>query len=57
MNQLPLLATDLDGSLLAGTQETRRRIRELFSGGLPGANLVAKHDRIALHGVAGKARA
>lgn len=50
MNQLPLLApitsnklvlaTDLDGTLLAGTQETRRRIRELFSGGLPGAKLV-----------------
>ncbi|MBK5207474.1 MAG: HAD hydrolase family protein, partial [Polaromonas sp.] len=35
-----MLATDLDGTLLAGTQETRRRIRELFSGGLPGAKLV-----------------
>lgn len=35
-----VLATDLDGTLLAGTQETRRRIRDLFSGGLPGAKLV-----------------
>lgn len=35
-----VLATDLDGTLLAGTQASRRRIRELFSGGLPGAKLV-----------------
>lgn len=35
-----VLATDLDGTLLAGTQETRRRIRDLFSGGLPGAKLI-----------------
>lgn len=35
-----VLATDLDGTLLAGTQETRRRVRELFSGALPGAKLV-----------------
>jgi glucosylglycerol-phosphate synthase len=35
-----VLATDLDGTLLAGTQEARRRIRELFSGALPGARLV-----------------
>lgn len=38
-NQL-VLATDLDGTLLAGTQEARRRIRDLFSGGLAGAKLV-----------------
>lgn len=35
-----VLATDLDGTLLAGTQETRRRVRDLFSGGLAGARLV-----------------
>ncbi|MBU1565660.1 MAG: glucosylglycerol-phosphate synthase [Proteobacteria bacterium] len=35
-----MLATDLDGTLLAGTQETRRRVRDLFSGGLAGARLV-----------------
>nr|WP_020674833.1 glucosylglycerol-phosphate synthase [Geopsychrobacter electrodiphilus] len=35
-----VLATDLDGTLLAGTQETRRRIRDLFSGGLAGAKLI-----------------
>ncbi|NDP40748.1 MAG: glucosylglycerol-phosphate synthase [Rhodoferax sp.] len=35
-----VLATDLDGTLLAGTQTMRRRIRELFSGGLPGAKLI-----------------
>jgi hydroxymethylpyrimidine pyrophosphatase-like HAD family hydrolase len=35
-----VLATDLDGTLLAGTQEMRRRIRDLFSGGLSGAKLV-----------------
>jgi glucosylglycerol-phosphate synthase len=35
-----VLATDLDGTLLAGTQEARRRIRDLFSGGLAGAKLV-----------------
>lgn len=35
-----VLATDLDGTLLAGTHEARRRIRELFSGALPGARLV-----------------
>lgn len=35
-----VLATDLDGTLLAGTQEARRRIRELFSGAMPGARLV-----------------
>jgi glucosylglycerol-phosphate synthase len=38
-NQL-VLATDLDGTLLAGTQEARRRIRDLFSGELVGAKLV-----------------
>jgi hydroxymethylpyrimidine pyrophosphatase-like HAD family hydrolase len=35
-----VLATDLDGTLLAGTRDARRRIRDLFSGGLPGAKLV-----------------
>jgi len=35
-----VLATDLDGTLLAGTQQARRRVRNLFSGGLPGAKLV-----------------
>ncbi|MDD2882607.1 MAG: glucosylglycerol-phosphate synthase [Rhodoferax sp.] len=35
-----VLATDLDGTLLAGTQEARRRVRDLFSGGLAGAKLV-----------------
>jgi len=35
-----VLATDLDGTLLAGTHEARRRVRELFSGALPGAKLV-----------------
>lgn len=35
-----VLATDLDGTLLAGTQESRRRIRDLFSGGIPGAKLI-----------------
>jgi glucosylglycerol-phosphate synthase len=35
-----VLATDLDGTLLAGTQEARRRIRDLFSGGLLGARLI-----------------
>lgn len=35
-----VLATDLDGTLLAGTQDARRRIRELFSGGLPSAKLI-----------------
>ncbi len=35
-----VLATDLDGTLLAGTQPARRRVRNLFSGGLPGAKLV-----------------
>jgi glucosylglycerol-phosphate synthase len=35
-----ILATDLDGTLLAGTHEARRRLRDLFSGALPGARLV-----------------
>lgn len=35
-----ILATDLDGTLLAGTHGGRRRIRDLFSGGLPGARIV-----------------
>jgi glucosylglycerol-phosphate synthase len=35
-----VLATDLDGTLLAGTHESRRRVRDLFSGGLEGAKLV-----------------
>ncbi|MDQ1816956.1 glucosylglycerol-phosphate synthase [Massilia sp. CCM 9210] len=35
-----LLATDLDGTLLAGTAAARRRVRDLFSGGLDGAKLV-----------------
>ena len=35
-----VLATDLDGTLLAGTHEARRRVRELFAGGVPGATLV-----------------
>lgn len=35
-----VLATDLDGTLLAGTQEKRRRIRDLFSGDLVGAKLI-----------------
>lgn len=39
-NRQVVLATDLDGTLLAGTQENRRRIRDLFSGALPGATLI-----------------
>jgi hydroxymethylpyrimidine pyrophosphatase-like HAD family hydrolase len=35
-----VLATDLDGTLLAGTQEARRRIRDLFSGALVDAKLI-----------------
>lgn len=35
-----VLATDLDGTLLAGTHAARRHIRDLFSGGLPDATLV-----------------
>ena len=35
-----VLATDLDGTLLAGSLEARRRVRDLFSGGLDGATLV-----------------
>ena len=35
-----VLATDLDGTLLAGSSEARRQMRELFSGGLAGATLV-----------------
>lgn len=35
----PILATDLDGTLLAGSPGARRRIRDLFSGALPGARL------------------
>ena len=35
-----ILATDLDGTLLAGSHDSRRRIRDLFSGGLPGARIV-----------------
>jgi hydroxymethylpyrimidine pyrophosphatase-like HAD family hydrolase len=35
-----VLATDLDGTLLAGSGEARRQVRELFSGGLAGAPLV-----------------
>ena len=35
-----VLATDLDGTLLAGTRAARRRIRDLFSGGLDGARLI-----------------
>ncbi|MFC0251540.1 glucosylglycerol-phosphate synthase [Massilia consociata] len=35
-----VLATDLDGTLLAGTHEARRRVRDLFTGVLPGATLV-----------------
>lgn len=35
-----VLATDLDGTLLAGTQEARRRVRDLFSGGLAHAKLI-----------------
>ena len=35
-----VLATDLDGTLLAGTQEARRRVRDLFSGGLTDAKLI-----------------
>lgn len=34
-----LLATDLDGTLLAGSPEARRRVRELFAAA-PGASLV-----------------
>ena len=34
-----LLATDLDGTLLAGTAEARRRVRELFSTAPRGARL------------------
>lgn len=35
-----VLATDLDGTLLAGTQDARRRVRDLFGGGLTGAMLI-----------------
>lgn len=35
-----ILATDLDGTLLAGPHEARRRIRDLFSGGLAGARII-----------------
>ena len=35
-----VLATDLDGTLLAGPQEARRRVRDLFGGALEGATLV-----------------
>lgn len=35
-----ILATDLDGTLLAGTHASRRRLRDLFSGGLPGARII-----------------
>ncbi|ALK95356.1 glucosylglycerol-phosphate synthase [Massilia sp. WF1] len=35
-----VLATDLDGTLLAGSGDARRQVRELFSGGLEGATLV-----------------
>lgn len=35
-----ILATDLDGTLLAGTSEARRRIRDLFSGDLAGAAII-----------------
>ncbi|WP_296543068.1 HAD family hydrolase, partial [Rhodoferax sp.] len=35
-----VLATDLDGTLLAGTQDMRRRLRDLFSGALAGARLI-----------------
>lgn len=35
-----ILATDLDGTLLAGTHASRRRLRDLFSGGLPGAKVI-----------------
>jgi glucosylglycerol-phosphate synthase len=35
-----VLATDLDGTLLAGTQQARRRVRDLFSGGVVGAKLI-----------------
>jgi hydroxymethylpyrimidine pyrophosphatase-like HAD family hydrolase len=35
-----VLATDLDGTLLAGSGEARRQVRELFSGSLAGATLV-----------------
>ncbi len=35
-----ILATDLDGTLLAGTHEARRRVRELFSAAPAGARIV-----------------
>ena len=35
-----VLATDLDGTLLAGSVEARRRVRELFSARGSGATLV-----------------
>jgi len=35
-----ILASDLDGTLLAGTAQARRRIRDLFSGAMPGASIV-----------------
>jgi glucosylglycerol-phosphate synthase len=35
-----VLATDLDGTLLAGGVDARRRVRELFSAAQPGARLV-----------------
>lgn len=35
-----VLATDLDGTLLAGSHDARRRVRDLFHGALPGARLV-----------------
>ena len=35
-----ILATDLDGTLLAGPLPARRRLRELFSGNIPHAKLI-----------------
>ncbi|MHB1678113.1 MAG: glucosylglycerol-phosphate synthase [Sulfuriferula sp.] len=35
-----VLATDLDGTLLAGPLSARRRLRELFRGQLPGSKLI-----------------
>lgn len=39
-NSSIVLATDLDGTLLAGSLPARRRLRELFSGNIPHAKLI-----------------
>ena len=39
-NSSVVLATDLDGTLLAGPLPARRHLRELFSGNIPHAKLI-----------------